>query len=279
MDMNSQEMQIRDNHQIVMDRCVASCQADAHVVAAFLGGSYARGAADEYSDLDLYLITTDEAYEDFYAGRAAFMGRLGEPVFIEDFGIPNLVFYVFADGSEGELGLGRESEFTHIHSGPYRVLLDKKNILAGVVFPGHAADPAEQTEKLRRLVYWFWHDLSHLITALGRNQLWWAHGQLDELRHYCVKLARFRNNFFDAEAGEEGYFKVEQAIPIEQLASLRATFCPMEKEAMLQSAFVMVRYYQELSTQLAQTHGITYPQRLEQVMVERLENLRDARSS
>ncbi|HEX6383969.1 MAG TPA: nucleotidyltransferase domain-containing protein [Anaerolineae bacterium] len=54
-------MKIRDNHQIVIDRFVASCRADERVVAAFLGGSYARGAADEYSDLDLYLITTDRA--------------------------------------------------------------------------------------------------------------------------------------------------------------------------------------------------------------------------
>jgi predicted nucleotidyltransferase len=274
-----QERQIRDSHQIIIDRFVASCQADDRIVAAFLGGSYARGTADEYSDLDLYLITTDEAYEDFCAGRKSFMGLLGEPVFIENFEIPNIVFYVLADGTEGELGFGRASAFTHIHSGPYQVLLDEKNILAEVVFTGVETDPAEQTEKLRQLVYWFWHELSHFITALGRDQLWWAYGQLDVLRHYCVKLARFQNNFLDAEAGDEGYFKVEKAIPVEQLAPLRTTFCPMEQGAMLQSTLVMVRYYQGLAMQLAQAHGITYPKTLEQVMVERLEKLRHTYSS
>ncbi len=119
--MISQEMQIPHNHQIVIDCFVARCQADERVVAAFLGGSYAKGTADEYSDLDLYLITPDEAYEDLRASREAFMGRLGEPVFIEDFDIPNIVFYVFADGTEGELWLGRESEFTHIHIGKWRL--------------------------------------------------------------------------------------------------------------------------------------------------------------
>ena len=54
-----------------MNRFVAACQADERVVAAFLGGSYARGTADAYSDLDLCLITTDEAYEDFCRGTAA----------------------------------------------------------------------------------------------------------------------------------------------------------------------------------------------------------------
>jgi predicted nucleotidyltransferase len=34
------------------------------VAAAFLGGSYARGTADAYSDLDLGLIITDAAHAD-----------------------------------------------------------------------------------------------------------------------------------------------------------------------------------------------------------------------
>ena len=68
-----QEMQPH-NHQVVMNRFVAACQADERVVAATLYGSYARGAADAYSDLDLGLSTTDAAYEDFVAGREAFRG-------------------------------------------------------------------------------------------------------------------------------------------------------------------------------------------------------------
>src|SRR5712692_1711009 len=129
--MDAQGIQQPQNHQAVMNRFVAACQADERVVAAFLGGSYARGAVDAYSDLDLYLITTDEGYDDFFAGREAFFQLLGEPLFLEDnhdYGF-DLVLFIFADGTEGELGLGRESRFTHIHGGPYRVLLDKKAIL------------------------------------------------------------------------------------------------------------------------------------------------------
>ena len=53
---------------MVISRFIAACQADERVVAAFLGGSYATGRADTYSDLDLFLITTDAAYADFFAG-------------------------------------------------------------------------------------------------------------------------------------------------------------------------------------------------------------------
>jgi predicted nucleotidyltransferase len=262
------------NHQVIMERFVAACQADERVVAATLYGSYARGAADAYSDLDLGLITTDEAYEDFVAGREAFIRLLGEPLLVEDFDLPNVVFFIFPDGSEVELALGRESQFNHNHGGPYRVLLDKKNLLAGAVFPRYQPAQAEQIETLRRLVYWFWHDLSHFIAAMGRGQLWWAYGQLEELRRYCVNLARLRHDF---SVEVEGYAKVEQAIPVEHLSSLQVTCCPLEPGAKLQAALVIAHLYQELAPLLARTHGITYPVELERVMSDRLEKLCDAR--
>jgi predicted nucleotidyltransferase len=273
--MDAQEIQLPQNHQVVMNRFVAACQADERVVAAFLGGSYARGGVDAYSDLDLYLITTDEAYQDFFGEREAFLRLLGEPVFLEDFngyGF-DMVTFIFADGTEGELALGRESHYKHIHGGPYRVLLDKKRILAGAVFPWYGPAQAEQLETLRQQVYWFWHDLSHhFITALARGQIWSAYGALEDLRLTCVNLARLRQNF---QAAADGYEKVEQALPVEQLAPLQATFCPMERGAMLQAALVIVQFYRELAPPLAQAHGIMYPADLERVMSDRLEQLRN----
>jgi predicted nucleotidyltransferase len=263
------EMQPNHIHQVIINRFVAACQADERVVAATLYGSYARGAADAYSDLDLGLLTTNAAYEDFVAGREAFIRLLGEPVFLEDFDLPHIVFCIFSDGTEVELSLGHESHFNHDH-GPYTVLLDKKNILAGAVFARHQPALAEQRETLRRLVSWFWHDLSHCIAALGRGQLWWAYGQLEILRRYCVNLARLHHNFA-AEA--EGYDKVEQALPVEQLSSLQATCCALEPGAMLQAALTLVRFYREVAPLLIRTHGLTYPADLDRVMSERLAKL------
>src|SRR5438093_9783266 len=47
-----------EQQQTVLQRVVAACESDTRVVAAFLGGSFAAGRADEQSDLDIYLITT-----------------------------------------------------------------------------------------------------------------------------------------------------------------------------------------------------------------------------
>ena len=103
-----------------MNRFLVACQADDRVIAAYLGGSYVSGTADAYSDLDLYLITTDEAYESFLAEREAFIRLLGEPLFLEHFGAVHGLFFMFADETEGELWIGRASQFQHPHEGPYR---------------------------------------------------------------------------------------------------------------------------------------------------------------
>ena len=275
--MDAQELQQPPHHQVITSRLVSASKADERVIAAFIGGSYARGTTDVYSDLDFGLIVTDEGYDEFIAGREAFIHLLGEPVFLEVYhgGGADVVFYIFSDGTEGELALSRESDFAHIHEGPYKVLLDKKSILTGTVFSWHKPTQSEQTETLRRLVNWFWHDLlHHFITPMARGQLWSSYGALEDLRLTCVNLVRLRQNF-SAEA--EGYERVEQALPVEQLAPLQATFCPMEREAMLQAVLTIVRFYQELAPPLAQSHGIPYPADLARVMSRRLELLCNAR--
>ena len=108
---------------------------------------------------------------------------------------------------------------------------------------------------------------------MQRDQLWWAHGQLEIMRLQCVNLARLHHNFADPYVTDE-YFKVELALPVEQLAALETTFCPLDKAAMLQAALVILDFYQVVAPRLDQAHGLAYPIGLEQVMVARLARLR-----
>ena len=76
------------------------------------------GTGGESSDLDLHLIVRDEHYDAFFAERRAFLGRLGEPVFLEDFsgfGL-DMVVFIFANGVKGELAFGYVSGFDRIHA-------------------------------------------------------------------------------------------------------------------------------------------------------------------
>jgi len=122
--MNLQDIGLTQNQQTILHRFIATCQRDERVAAAFLGGSFAKASNDAYSDLDLYVIITDEGYDGFFAARENIIRALGEPLFLEvfrDYGF-DLLLFIFADGTEGELGLGRASNFTHIHGGPNQLL-------------------------------------------------------------------------------------------------------------------------------------------------------------
>jgi predicted nucleotidyltransferase len=274
--MDFQDLLLHPHQRDFVDRFVSACEADDRVVAAFLGGSTVKGYADAYSDVDLCVITTGGSFDEFFKERAAFLRSLGELVFLEDFDLPDIAFYIFADGTEGELYFGSESRLEHIHSGPFRILLDKKNLLDGAEFPERIPSSSEQLEGLRRQIHGFWHELSHFITAMRRDQIWWARGQLAALRSICVNLARLRLNILDADVGEEPYFKVEKVMPVEQLSALKETFCRLEKEEILKAGLIIVRFYLEVAPPLAQTHAVPYSHELERVMLDRLQQLQDA---
>ena len=273
--MDLKELKLRPHQQAFVERFVKACQADDRVVAAFLGGSHAKGYADAYSDVDLCVITTDEAFEGFRKDREAFLRSFGDLVFLEDFGNPNCAFYIYADDTEGELNFGSEGQPGEIHSGPFQTLLDKKGFLEGAEFPEGVPASSEQIEKLRSQVQGFWHELSHFIKAMQRNQLWWAQGQLEALRSISVNLARLQYNILDADAGDEAYFKIENIMPVEQLAPLKETFGPMKKAELLKRVLAIVRFYLDIAPPLAQKHGVKYSHDLERVMLDRLQKLQD----
>lgn len=261
------------SHQSVLQRFTTLCQADRRIIAAFLGGSHARGTADAWSDLDLYLVTTDDAHADFLASRHDFVSQLGPLLFLEDFDQPDMLFFIFANGLEGELGIGRESHFAGLTGGPAQVLLDKTGVLEGASFTLEPPSSEFQQERLRRLLNWFWHDLSHFITAVSRGQLWWAAGQLEVLRSCTARLTLLRHDFNASFDDAEPYFKIDKRLPPDELARLQNTFVPLERRALLQAARAVVAAFQELGAPLAEAHGQPYPAQLAQLMLARLEKL------
>lgn len=258
-----------------LDRFVTACEQDDRVVAAFLGGSRGRGEADAYSDVDICVIAKDDAYEALIGDRAAFVGRLGTPLFLEDFGFAGLVFFILADGTEGELFFGSEGRLEELEPGPrFRTLFDPGGILEGVAFAEERADPSGRHEVLRQILTWFWHELSHFVAAIGRGELWWAAGQLESLRGHCVNLVRIEHGAF---AGEEPYEKLDRTIDHAALSPIAETFVPMERGALLRAARELVGFYTEKAPGVAEANGATYPLDLEELMVKRLDELGDSR--
>jgi predicted nucleotidyltransferase len=254
----------------VLARFVEACSADDRIVAAFLGGSHARGTADGFSDLDLCLIATDEGHAEVVADREAIVRSMGEPLFLEHFGSQDHVFFILADGTEGELYLGRESALDAIEEPTFRVLLDERGVLARATFAAPVVDAAEQAEALRAILAGFWHEVAHLVTALGRGQAWWAIAQLEAMRTMCVNVVRIEHG---VAADAEPSFKVDEALPLGALDELRTTYVPLEERAILGSASEVVRVFRAHGRRAADAFGLPYPDALDALVAEHLRSL------
>lgn len=257
----------------VIGQFVESCATDDRIAALFLGGSRARDEDDEYSDIDLCVIVRDHAYDDVIAGRDALVRTLGEPLFLEDFGNGNMAFAILADGTELEFHFFREGDLDAIRSGPHRVLLDKDGILANRAFPLPETDRAAQVEALRDILFWFWHDVGHFTTAIARGHLWWAAGQLEQLRAYCVNLIRIDQG---GVAEDEPYWKLDHEIATEALDGLRTTFVSLERDALLRPGGVALGFFRERAPSIAQAFGLPYPAELDRLVGGHLERLIEA---
>jgi hypothetical protein len=134
--------------------------------------------------------------------------------------------------------------------------------------PVLAPNSEDLARELRRLLAWFWHDVSHLIKALGRGQLWWAAGEVEALRGYRVNLARIEQGL---EASEEPYFKVDDEASTAVLEPLRSTFVPMRAESLGRAAFELVEFFGMRGRTLADSYRLEYPSELDRLFRNRLE--------
>jgi predicted nucleotidyltransferase len=250
-------------------RLVERCAADKRIVAAFLGGSRVRGGADEHSDYDISVIVVDASYRELIAEKDGFVRLLGQPLFLEDFGNENVAFVIFADGVELELLFFHEGDLRSIQSGPHRVLYDEPGILSGLEFPPPKVDPEEQARELRKLLFWFWHDLGHFAAAIKRGQLWWAAGQLEQLRHYCVRLIRIEQ---DVEVEDDPYWKLDAAISTDHLDPLRSTFVPIDRDELLRAGREILALFRRQAPIVARTKGLSYPSELDALVGRNLDH-------
>ncbi|HEV2072993.1 MAG TPA: aminoglycoside 6-adenylyltransferase [Thermomicrobiales bacterium] len=268
-----------DARSEVFHRFTTACQDDARIQAAFLGGSHGAGTADAYSDLDLYLFIADESYEDFFADRANFLRRLGEPVFQEDFngfGF-DLMAFILANGVDGELVLERSSRADNIQNGPFVPVVDRGGLLQERDFPIRLPSAAERADVLRMALLWFWRDIIHITRAIARDRPWTAYGYLEEMRHKCVDLLTLAQGR-DEESPEpfvpvNGFAVLERVTYEAELALLRSSLGPLDRSALLASTRALIQIYQRLGPPLAKHHGLPYPNQLAALTLKQFDGM------
>lgn len=245
---------VEDPRRTAIDRFRAAAAADPLVAAAFLGGSFASRSADEYSDLDLYVVTEPADYDGFFARRGEFVAAWGDPVFIdtsvdfEGFGF-DMLHFVLRDGVFGELALGHRGNMLALHGGPYELLVDTAGLLEGVTFPLYEPSRQERRTGIERALSWFWLDAIALATALARQRLADAQLRLGSMRSRCRTLA-------DAAGASD--------------ARVLSSYVQAEPAAIIAAAESLIELHRKAGATAAEAHGLPYPDELANVALGRL---------
>ena len=126
--------------QAAIGRFAGACGEHGLVAAAFLGGSYAARTATTSSDIDLYVVTEQVDYPEFFADRLDFVLSWTDGALVTD--MPNfeglgfdMLGFECPDGVWGQVALGHTGNMMALHGGPHDVLVDKRGLLRDVTFP------------------------------------------------------------------------------------------------------------------------------------------------
>jgi hypothetical protein len=246
-----------DPRRKAIARFTDACATDPLVAAAFLGGSFATGTADAFSDLDLYVVTEDDDYDSFFARRDEFVRSWAAPVFLDttlDFGGFgfDMLHFVLADGVSGEVALGRRSNILALHGGPHQVLVDKASLLGEVSFPLYEPSADERRREIERALSWFWLDAIELGKHLTRGQLWAAQQMLASMRARCQMLVAAPES--DASLNER----------------LLETFVAADDALIAAAAGELVAVHRHAGLAIAETLGLAYPTELAAVAETKL---------
>ena len=183
------------NRDALLKRLVVAFERDVRIVGAWLSGSFGRGEADEWSDLDLHVGVEDGAFDALGTAPGELFALAGEPLlvqggFLSD-SVPGgkfwLVIYrgpVEIDWNVGPVGLAAKPAAS-------LTLVEKRPIRSSV--PGPASTNAEIAAKAQAQIEFFWAMAPIACKYAGRGHIRLAIEQCGLLRRSFLALWRSVN--------------------------------------------------------------------------------------
>lgn len=273
---------------------IAWAKTQPAICAALVIGSRARivHPADEWSDLDLIVFTTEAAA---YGSNGEWLGQFGE-IWISvmnyiGHGDPEWLV-VYSDGLKIDIAFTAvdadvpfdlqqtvdASPYQDVISRGARVLFDRS--FAPTALHINPIEPAllPTPDQFTTLIHHAWLDAMRVVKFIKRGDLWRAKRYCDgELKQHLLTLFEWHARTIDPsrDVWHDGRFIDEWADP-RTLARLPNTFAAYSTDDLWRALFATRDLFRSLSIEIADRLGFPYPTLIDRRVVEWLQSIRDA---
>jgi hypothetical protein len=146
-----------------------AAKTDPRIRAAWLAGSFGKGIADRWSDVDAHLLIDPAHADDFGAGVRGWLEALRPLVLYRLMFGGQMVNAMTDEGLRLDVWL-HTGETAEVVEGQTRVLYAEDGALNWLPHPGTKLSQAEAAAELDRAIPEFWRCVAMLPVALGRDE-------------------------------------------------------------------------------------------------------------
>jgi hypothetical protein len=240
-----------------LQQLIRRTAAEPAVMAAYAGGALATGGTDPFAELDLYLQLAGDVPPPAWA---EWLGALGETAFTGP--VAGGWRVITPDGLSIRLIVGGA-----VPAGAQPVF-DR----TGAEPPAAAAAPLPD---LAAAAARFWHDLYQALAAIGREQLFTAHGHLERSRAGLLAIYRLALAPGRPGTGWEGLETLPGAAALDSLKEWLVA--PLELRAQWRCAHKLATAYESLTLPLLERLGAPYPWAMRNLVFQRIDQVRPDR--
>ncbi|MEZ4634364.1 MAG: aminoglycoside 6-adenylyltransferase [Caldilineaceae bacterium] len=243
-----------------IDQLTTLAKDDPRVRAVWLAGSFGKGIADQFSDVDAHLLLTETALEDFRQGVRAWLEQIRPLVLFRLMFDGQMVNALTVDGLRLDLWL-HTGDAADVPQGATRVLWQQEDVLRWIPAPSPQLTRDEVTRQLEWLIPEFWRCIAMLPVVWGRGErivgVTGAMVEIQVLTDVFIagagvrndRGAKARNDFLPADLRAA----VESAIYLPELTD----------DALVQLHLRLARLMQQHGPILCARWQIEYPQQIE----------------
>jgi len=242
----------------------SALEANPTIKAAWLTGSFGRGNADRYSDIDVNLWLDAADVDDFRQGTQAWLNELRPLVLFRWMFNDRMANCLTVDGLRIDLWLHTDAA-PLLDENRVQVLLDREKALQ---FGATTAmsDAEALKDRLFQQICEFWRCVALLPTAIGRDErivsLYGVNIEVTILTDVLISGYGIERDSgvkrLNPFLPEELRIEIEEALALEGLTRNSLAHCSL----------ALARIMQEEGRQIAARHGFEYPVELESAVLE-----------